>query len=239
MKKLIQTMLFFSIGFIPARSQNQTGINPPETNPEIVKIKGFFRNDSYLRPFTDQEIQKFCDYIEANSIVKELKINDKVPFHKIRVAVYFYQNNKIENQKKKILNLMMNMFTDIQDARDALGVDPLFDEESWLYIDTTPPIKNENEYKNLEERMIADQLRSNEIMSKQSKLSKKISDLSHIHAYLHRAITHQMKVPLEGISPKLERSPAEKARTKDMLEKQAAAAGRKKPEPKAPVTDRK
>lgn len=222
-----------------AIAQNQKGINPPETNPEIVKIKGFLRYDSDKRPFTDEEIQKFCDYIKENLIVKELQTNDRVPIRKIDAAQYFYENTKDDNQKKQILDLMMNMFTDIQVARDALGVNPLSRTESWLYVDSSPPRKDPSEFKDLNEQMTENQRRLNESNSRRNKLSKRISDLEHIHAYLHRAITLQMKIPLEGISPKLERSPAEKSRTKDMLEKQAAALGRTKPVPKDPEVDGK
>lgn len=239
MNKLIQIILITSLGFMSAIAQDQKGINPPETDPDLVKMKGFLRNDAYIHSYSSDEIQKFCDYINDNPIVKELKTNDKVPIRKIKVAQSFYQYTKDEIQKKKILDLMMGMFKDIQVARDALGVDPLSRTESWLYVDPSPPRKDPSEFKDLAEQMVEGQRRLNESNSRRNKLSKRIGDLENIHAYLHRAITVHMKVSLPGISPTLERSPAEKARTKDMLEAQAAALGRKKPESKRSTNDGK
>lgn len=239
MKTFLQTVLIFGIGFISVNAQDQKGINPTEANPEIVKIKEFLRYDSDKRPFTDEEIQKFCDYIKENLIVKDLQTNDRVPIQKIKASQYFYEHTKDENQKKKILDLMMNMFTDIQVARDALGVNPLSKTESWLYVGPPLPRTDPKDFKDLKGKMTEDQRLLNQSSSNENKLSKKISDLQHIHAYLHRAMTLQMKIPLETISPTLERSPAEKARTKDTLEKQAAALGRKKPEPEDPANDGK
>lgn len=211
-------------------AQNQKGTSPPVTDPDLIEMNTFLRNDAYIRPYSSDEIQRFCDYIKENPVTKELKINDKVPFQKIRVAQFIYRHTKDENLKRKILDLMMGMFKDIQVARDALGVDPLSKTESWLYVDPPLPGKDPGEFNDLKEKMKAGQLRLNELNHRSNLLSKRISDLRKIHAYLYRAITVQMKVPLEGIPPTLERSPAEKARTKDMLEKQAAALGRKKPD---------
>lgn len=239
MKKIIQIILVASLSLMSATAQDQKGINPPEKNPEMLKINEFLRYDSDERPFSDEEIQKFCDYIKGNSIVKESQINNRVPIEKIRAATYFYKHTNDENQKKKILDLMMNMFTEIQTARDALGVDPLSRTESWLYVDPSTPRKDPSEFKDLAEQMVEGQRRLNESNSRRNKLSERIGELENIHAYLHRAITVHMKVSLPGISPTLERSPAEKARTEDLLEAQAAALGRKKPEPKRPTNDGK
>lgn len=239
MKQFIHIILITSLSFLSAIAQDQKNINPPETNPEILKINKFLRYDSDKRPFTDEEIQKFCDYIKENPIVKELKSNDIVPIRKIDTAQYFYENTMDENQKKKILDLMLKMFTDIQVARDVLGVDPLSRTEFWLYAIPPLPPTDLKGSKDLNDQMGENQRRFNERSSNMNRLSSKISNLQHIHAYLHRAITRQMKIPMKGISPTLERSHAEKARTKDFLEKQAAAAGRKKPEPKTPLNGEK
>jgi hypothetical protein len=232
-KKLIQIILITSLVFVSAIAQDQKGIDLPETDPDLISLKGFLRNDDYMNPYTSEEIQKFCDYIKENSILKRLEDNDKVPFRKIKIAQSLYRYTKDENQKKKILDLMMGMFKEIQVTRDALGVDPLSRTESWLYVDSSAPRKDPSKFKDLKEQMTEGQRRLNESNSRRNKLSNKIGNLSTIHAYLHRAVTHHMQIKLEGISPTLERSPAEKARTKDFLEKQAAAAGHKKPETKA------
>lgn len=239
MKTLIQIIIITSLSFVSAIAQDRKNVNPPETDPDLIKMKGFLRNDAYSLPYSADEIQKFCAYIKDHSIVKDLKINDKVSIQKIRTAQFLFEDTKDETQKKKILDLMMNMFTEIQNVRDGLGVDPLSRTESWLYVDPSPARKDPSEFKDLKEQMTEDQRRLNERNSRSNKLSKRIGDLEHIHAYLHRAIAVHMKIPLEGISPALERSPAEKAKTKEVLEKQAAELGRKKPEPKDPTNDKK
>lgn len=239
MSKLTQIILMTSFGFMSAIAQDQKGINPPKTDSDLLKMKGFLRNDASAHPYSSDEVQKFCDYINDNPIAKELRTNDEVPTRKIEVAQSFYQYTKDEIQKKKILDLMIGMFAEIQEARDALGVDPLFDEESWLYVDPSPPVLSEKEVQDFKGGMTSSNPRTHEIMNRKSAIHLKIGHLQHIHACLHRAITHEMKIPLEGISPKLERSPAEKARTKDLLEAQAAALGRKKPEPKTPANEGK
>ena len=222
-----------------ATAQDQKDLNSPERDLALNDTRGFLRNDSYSRPYSSDEVQRFCDYVKRNPIVKDLNNNHKVPEQKIRVARDLYLHTNDENQKKKILDLMMGMFTDIQVARDTLGVDPMSRTESWLYVDPETLTNDPSEFENLKEEMIGDQQRLNEGTSRMNKLSKKISNLESIHAYLHQAITIHLKIPLPEISLKLERSPAEKARTKDLLEKQAAASGRKKPEPETSVNEGK
>lgn len=219
-------------------AQNQGGLNPPETNPEIIKIKKLVRYDAHIRPFTNEEIQKFCDYIKENPITKDIDATDRVPMEKIRVAEYFYNHTEEETHKKKLLDLFMAMFKDIQVARDALGVDPFDRNEGYLYFDPEPAEPRKN-YKDLKEEMVESQRKMNDRMTRKGRLHTEIDHLIFIHGYLHRRITDHFKIPLPHIPIDLERSPEEKARTKDMLEKKAAAQGRKKPEPKAPADDEK
>lgn len=235
MKKTIAIALF--IAALSINVLSQIVIEPAEFEQEIMKVEEFYKKDAGRHPYTIDEIQEFCNYIEKNSVVKDLKHNDKLAIRKIKVAKHFYEHIKDKNHKAKVLDLMINMFTDIQTERDRLGVDPLSSEESWLYEPPSPPAMSEKERENANKGMTSSNPRSQEAFAKITQLHHKISILEHVHAYLHRAITEQMKIPLEGISLALERSPAEKERTKEMLERQAAASGRKKPEQKIPAAD--
>jgi len=233
MKYFIVISCFLSIGFISAVAQIQAVTEQPKKNPEIENLDKWGTLNSYVTPITDQQVEDFCKYIEKNGVTHKSELNEDVALYKIRTAQLLYKQCEDFDQKKKLVDLMLNMFKEIQVTRDALGVDPLSRTESWLYVDSSAPRKDPSEFKDLKEQMTEGQRRLNESNSRRNKLSNKIGNLSTIHAYLHRAVTHHMQIKLEGISPTLERSPAEKARTKDFLEKQAAAAGHKKPETKA------
>ena len=238
MKKIIHIALVMLTGSISALAQDQNGNNPPQKDPELIKIQKFYRNDTFDNPYTDEEVQKLCDYIKENPVVKDLKDDDEIPLWKIRVARNFYGSVKDKDQKKKLVDLMMNMFKEIQATRDALGVDPFDREEGWLYQPPTPPPLSKEERAQIDNSSKGSSGSSPRDHARHNKLTQinlKITHLWGIHGYLYQAMT-KMKIPLDGIPANLERSPAEKARTKDALEKQAFAMGRKKPEPKAPET---
>jgi hypothetical protein len=193
------------------------------------ELNRFIRLDPLEQPITDKNVEDFCQFVDRNPVVDGNNVASKMGIPIVRTATNLYGEVTDESQKKKILNLMMGMFLQIQAARDTWGVDPLSKTESRLYFD--PPLSEaeKQKYKNLG---LGDQTQQNDSMSRRNRLTTKIDGLSHLHGYLHRAITYQLKIPLPGISAQLERSPAEKARTKDMLEKQATERGRPAPVPK-------
>ena len=219
MKALIKLAVIFCTSFTIVDAQEQSGDNPSAKNPEIVKLNEWRSLDPNVRSITDQEIQRFCDYLR-NSPVVDISTDDgsKVGTYKAWTAQGLYGKASNERQKKMIVDVMLDMLKRIQAERDALGVDPMSKTESHLYVDPPTPKK---EHKNDREAMIEGQQRDNDMMAKRNRLSKKISNLSIIYGNFHRALT-QLKVPLDGIPFQLERSPAEKARTKEMLEKRAA-----------------
>ena len=166
-----------------ALAQIHNEINPPEKNAEILKIKQFIRYDSEIRPFTKDEIQKFSDYIYDNPITKDIDTHHRVPIKKIDVTEYLYQQTKDEDQKKKLLDLLMAMFTEIQTARDALGIDPLDPEEGYLYFDNSTP-EPKKVYKNPGEEMMDGQRKMNAFTARMNEASLKINDLIFIQGYL-------------------------------------------------------
>lgn len=239
MKKLLIIASLIVSSTLSVIAQNQNAIGPADPEQESTKIEKFFRNDAHSHPYTAEEIQNFCDYITKNPVGKDLSNNGRVAVQKIGVAQHLYETIKDDGHKKKIWGLMMEMFKEIQTERDRLGVAPFSSEESWLYEPPALPMMSEKELEEAKKGMTSSNPRHQEAFSQKTQLSLKITTLEYIHTYLHRAITVQMKIPLPEISSALERSPAEKARTKVFLEKQAAAAGRKKPAPKAPAVEGK
>jgi len=212
------TLLIFLAGIAP--SQERSGGNPPESNPSIRKLDYFNGLDSSVRLITDQEVKEFCDLFRSLPILLDTLEDERVSYSKVRAARGLYVKCKNPEQKKKIVEVMMEMFPLIQNMRDKLGVNPRSKTESYLYVDPpSPPIPNGL---SPVERMAEAQKRSGERMTHQNRIASQISALNNLHGYLHRTLTKQMKVPVNDIPFELERSPTEKARTKEMLEKQAA-----------------
>jgi hypothetical protein len=204
---------------------------------EIDKTSEWRILDRYKNPVTDEQVQAFFEYIKKNPIIQYYGIDDQVAFYKIRAARNLYKNIDDEAQRKKIIELLLNTFKEIQAERDTLGINPYSETEGYLYVN--PVIEPRSDPVNEGDETISFSQRFNEMLDKRIKNRVKIEGLEQIHGNLYDLMTDEMKIPLKGIQPRLERSPEEKARTKEILEKQAAALGRKKPEPEAPEIDAK
>lgn len=228
MKKLSTIIVAIGLCGLFAAAQDQSGVNSPEKNPKMVEVTKFLRTDKYERPYTSMEIQNFVDFIEKNPITNGIENDERVPRTKIDLAQDLYDYTKDPADKKKLVNILMKTLRDIQVLRDKLGINPSpHSEERWLYI-TPKPLPGEDT-----------QAWTNRATVQINKQIKDIESIENIYRDIYETLTEKMKIKLEGIPKLLERSPEEKARTKDMLEKRAAAAGHKKPEPEAPVVETK
>lgn len=219
-----------------AMAQKQENIDRPPTNPELILLKQWWNLDRQGHPITDEQVDGFIEYLKKHPILQfnDRTMVDGVATLKISTALTLYERSKEEAQKKKLLNALMDLFPELQKARDALGIDPGDPKERHLYFEPTPP-EPKKVYKDLGEEMIDGQRKMNERISRKNKLHIQIDNLVFIHGYLHRKITDRLKIPLPNIPLDLERSPEEKARTDAELEKKAKALGRKARESAAPA----
>ena len=72
-----------SLSCLSAIAQNQTGINPPEKNLEMLKLNGLSRPNAFEQPFTSQEVQIFVEYINDNPIVMEIRMDENLFYEKM------------------------------------------------------------------------------------------------------------------------------------------------------------
>lgn len=233
MKKIIKILLMPLIifgGF--CHGQDVDKINHQMVRIEIEKVAQWQKLDRHREPVTNEQAKEFFMYIGQNPLIQHFEIDTDVAHHKIRAALNLYRNIDDEMQRKKIINLFMNTLGEIQKARDTLGVNPNSETEGYLYVN--PPLAPKDPEENDGEATLSSP-RFHEVINKKIQSRIKIENLEQIHGYLYGVVTSDLEIPLEGISPKLERSPAEKARTKDFLEDRAAALGRIKPEPEDAV----
>jgi hypothetical protein len=234
MKNIKIIAMIVSLSCLSAIAQNQNEINPLDAKLELQKINKFLRSDANEKPYKSQEIQRFVDYIAENPLLEWISLDNSIYHLKVDVAQSLYWQTQDPSDKKKLVDLLIKTFPLIQVARDKLGVNPLSEDEGWLYVAPQPPLENLVE---TDSPMEASQRWGNWIIAHDNKILSNISELNHLHRHLYITLTEGMKVKIEGVPQVLERSPEEKARTKEMLEKQAAAHGRKKPEPKEPEKD--
>ena len=206
-----------------ANAQEPSGYIPLEKRPEMIKLNQWRGLGQNGHPITDQVVQEFCDYLRNNPVSDDSRDASSIGSDKALVAIGLYGHCKDANQKKKIVEVMLDMLKRIQVVRDTLGVNPLSTTESYLYEEPPlPPI--EEAAANQKDEIDHGQRRLNEMTARTNRLAKKIDNLECIYSMFYRMLT-RMKVPLEGIPAKLERSPSEKARTKEFLEKRAAERG--------------
>jgi hypothetical protein len=236
MKLLIKIGIFFILSNCLSVGQDDGEINRQKIKIEIEKLAPWRRLSRHVKPVTNEQVDSFFEYIKVNRILEHYETDYTIADSKIKAAGNLHENIDDKVQKKKIIELFMNTLKEIQAVRDTLGINPDSETEGYLYVN--PPLGPKDPNNMAGERTLSSP-RFHEVLNRRTQSMKKIENLEQIHDHLYRLMTMEMKIPLEGISPILERSPAEKARTKDMLEKQAAAAGRKKPEPKAPVVNEK
>lgn len=253
MKKIQIIVIAVGLSCLAAIAQNQKATEPPAENLEMLRLNELSRANASEKPFTSQEIQSFSDYIDKNPIIREVNLNqdpiipgmvrDQNPVtvklganealarRKIEIVLHFFEHTNDPADQKKLTDLLLKVFPTIQTARDKLGIDPLSKEEGWLYIGPTRSPKDSEGTTNSWE---ATQRWINRDIYQANNASHAIGILSSLHTTLYQVITEDMKVEIKEVPKVLERSPEEKARTKEMLEKYAAENGHKKPEPKAP-----
>jgi hypothetical protein len=247
MKKIKSIVIVSGLSCLSAIAQNQQTVYLPEINLEVQKIENFFRKDAYENPYTSQEIQSFIDYIDKNPIIREVDLNqdpiihgvvrdqnpvtikldanEKLARRKIKMAQQLFEHTNDPADKKKLADLLIKTFPALQAARDKLGIDPLSEEEGWLYIGPKPSPEDAEGTKN---PWVSTQRWINRDIYQTNNLCNSIGILTSLHTTIYQILTEEMKVKLEGIPKVLERSPEEKARTKEMLEKYAAENGQKK-----------
>lgn len=181
--------------------------------------------DKNREPVTDEHVSGFMEYITGNPILQDYESDHRAANFKIRAAINLYKNIDNKELRDAIIEVLMKTFERIQAERDTLGINRNSKTEGHLYVRPDIILKDPEGSQGM---MLGPRI--HDVLIKEARRINNIESLEQIHGALYDSLV-EIKVQPCGITPRLERSPAEKARTKDALEAQAAAA-REKLEPK-------